>query len=105
MSQVEELCDRILLIDHGQVVLYGPLDQIKSQHAQHAVEVECDGLPPDLPGVAHVEQHNSTFHLVLEQDASAQTVLQEFVKAGVSVKRFQVASPPLEDIFISVVNQ
>ena len=25
MSNVEELCDRVLMIDHGQSVLYGPV--------------------------------------------------------------------------------
>jgi ABC-2 type transport system ATP-binding protein len=105
MNQVEELCDRILLIDHGQVVLHGPLAQIKSQHAEHAVELECDELPAGLTGVVRVEQHNSAYRLILEPDTLPQDMLRQLVEAGATVQRFQVASPPLEDIFISVVNK
>jgi ABC-2 type transport system ATP-binding protein len=103
MNQVEEMCHRILLIDHGQAVLYGPLDEIKARYAEHAVALECDVLPEGLAGVQRVEQHNHTYELVLERDASPQAVLRQLVQTGVAIQRFEVATPPLEEIFISVV--
>jgi len=105
MNQVEELCNRILLIDHGRAVLYGPLGEIKARHAEHAVVLDCDALPADLIGVQLVEQQNHSYHLILEQDVSSQAVLRQLVEAGVTVHRFEVATPPLEDIFISVVEK
>ncbi len=105
MNQVEELCNRILIMDHGHAVLYGPLDEIKARHAEHAVILDCDVLPEELAGVQQVEQRNHSFHLVLEQDASSQMILRQLVEAGTTVHRFEVATPPLEDIFISVVEK
>ncbi len=52
MNQVERMCDRILLINEGQRVLYGPLEEIKAQYAEHAVLVRCPGSLEDLAGVA-----------------------------------------------------
>jgi ABC-2 type transport system ATP-binding protein len=103
MNQVEEMCDRILLINHGQAVLYGPLDQIKAQFAEHAVILECDELPEDLSGVQRVEQHNHTYELVLEPDTLPKAILRQLVEADVTIDRFEVATPPLEEIFISAV--
>ncbi len=103
MNQVEELCQRILLINHGQAVLYGPLAEIKARYAEHAVILECDGLPDGLAGVQRVEQHNHTYELVLEQESSPQAILRQLVAANVAIHRFEVATPPLEEIFISVV--
>jgi ABC-2 type transport system ATP-binding protein len=103
MDQVEEMCNRILLINHGQAVLYGPLNEIKARYAEHAVLLECDMLPEGLSGVQHVEQHNHTYELTLEQEASPQAILRQLVEAGAVVSRFEVATPPLEEIFISVV--
>jgi ABC-2 type transport system ATP-binding protein len=103
MDQVEEMCDRILLIDHGKAVLYGSLDEIKARYAENAVVLECDDLPQGLSGVQRVERHNHTYELVLDQDASAQSILQQLVAANVTVQRFEVATPPLKEIFISVV--
>jgi ABC-2 type transport system ATP-binding protein len=103
MNQVEAMCHRILLIDHGKVVLYGPLDEIKARYAEHAVVLECDALPEGLVGVQRVEQHNHTYELVLERDTSPQAILRQLVEAGAGVQRFEVATPPLEQIFITVV--
>jgi ABC-2 type transport system ATP-binding protein len=103
MNQVEEMCNRILLIDHGRAVLYGPLAGIKAQYAEHAVLLACDTLPEDLVGVQRVERHNHAFELILEADASPQALLRQLVEADVTIERFEVASPPLEEIFINVV--
>ena len=103
MNQVEEMCNRILLIHHGRAVLYGPLDEIKAQYAEHAVLLRCDAIPQNLAGVQRVEQHNRAFELILEPEASPQSILQQLVEAEVTVDRFEVATPPLEEIFISAV--
>lgn len=103
MNQVEKMCDRILLINHGQAVLYGSLSEIKAGYAEHAVILECDLLPEDLDGVQRVEQHNHTYELILEQDMPAQEILRRLVEADVTIQRFEVATPPLEEIFIDVV--
>jgi ABC-2 type transport system ATP-binding protein len=103
MNQVEEMCNRILLIHQGRAVLYGSLDEIKAQYAEHAVLLQCDALPENLIGVLRVERHNHAFELVLEPDASPKTILQQLVEADVNIDRFEVATPPLEEIFISAV--
>ena len=103
MNQVEEMCDRILLIDHGQAVLYGPLDEIKDRYAEHAVLLECDALPEDLAGVQRAERHDRSYELILEPDATPKSILRQLVDADVTVERFEVSTPPLEEIFIDVV--
>jgi ABC-2 type transport system ATP-binding protein len=103
MNQVEEMCNRILLINHGRAVLYGSLDKIKAHHAEHAVLLECDPPPQLLNGVLRVEQHNSTYQLILEANTEPQALLRELVAADVDIRRFEVHTPPLEEIFISAV--
>ncbi len=103
MNQVEELCDRILLIDHGQAVLYGRLSEIKAQYAEHAVLLVCNLLPKSLVGVQRVEQRNHTYELVLEPETSPQAILKQLVSADVTIDRFEVATPPLDEIFVNVV--
>jgi ABC-2 type transport system ATP-binding protein len=103
MNQVEALCNRILLMHHGRVVLYGPLDEIKAGYAKHAVELECDALPERLIGAQRVERHNHTFYVLLEPEVPPNALLRQLLEANVTVRRFQLASPPLEEIFISAV--
>lgn len=103
MNQVEEMCNRILLINHGRVVLYGQLAEIKAEHAEHAVVLECDRLPEALEGVQQVKQHNHTYEIVLAPQIAPQSILRQMVEAGVTIRRFEVATAPLEEIFIKVV--
>ncbi len=106
MNQVEEMCTRILLIHHGRAVLYGPLSEIQERYAEHAVVLECDALPSALPGVAQVvqaNQHNHTYQLILDDETSPQALLRHLVEQDISIQRFEVATPPLEQIFIRVV--
>ncbi len=106
MNQVEEMCTRILLIHHGRAVLYGPLSEIQERYAEHAVVLECDALPSALPGVAQVvqgNQHNHTYQLILDYETSPQALLRHLVEQDISIQRFEVATPPLEQIFIRVV--
>jgi ABC-2 type transport system ATP-binding protein len=103
MNQVEEMCNRILLINRGRGVLYGSLAEIKDRYAEHAVILECEPAPDGIAGVQRVEQHNHAFTLILEPDASPGEILRQLVMAGVTIHRFQVATPPLEEVFVSVV--
>ena len=104
MYQVEALCDRIVLIDHGRSVLYGTVSQIKRDFAANAVVVQAQGDLTGLPGVLEVRQENGESRLSLEAGADPQEVLQALVaRPGMRVERFELAEPSLDDIFITVV--
>jgi ABC-2 type transport system ATP-binding protein len=106
MHQVEELCDRIVLIDHGRTLLYGGLEDIRRQFSGHAVIVRTPDDLPALPGVEHVEQHNSSAHrLNLAPSTKTQDVLRMLVERGIQVDQFEIAAPTLDEIFINVVQK
>jgi ABC-2 type transport system ATP-binding protein len=104
MNQVEELCDRLVLINHGKVVLYGSLGDIQHQFASSDVLVRSSGpLPTAIPGVERIEPHNSLIRLILAQSVTPQDVLHELVNRNVSLERYEIAVPTLDEIFIRVV--
>lgn len=111
MHQVEELCERIVLIHHGQVVLYGGLAEIRQRFAGHAVLVRTSaaaGQPIEtlyrsLPGVLEVEAHNGAMKLSLEPGTAPQAVLRALVERDVALDGFEIAAPTLDEIFIRVV--
>jgi ABC-2 type transport system ATP-binding protein len=105
MHQVEELCDRILLIDDGMDVLYGTLEEIRRQYSGHAVLVRAAGELPTMPGVLQASPHNSAVKLALAGDTMPQDVLQALVAQGVVLGGFEIAIPTLDEIFIRVVEE
>ena len=58
MNMVEELCERILLVDHGKAMLYGTLNEIRKDFSANAVMVQTSASLPSLPGVEKVEAVN-----------------------------------------------
>ena len=104
MHQAEELCDRIALINQGRDLLYGDLDGIRRDHSGHAVLVRVAGVLPEIYGVDAVTHQNGAMRLALSEDARPQDVLRQLVDRQVTVERFEVAIPTLEEIFIRTVS-
>lgn len=105
MHQVEELCDRIVLINRGRNVLYGHLDQIRRDYSGHALLLRVQGAMPPLQGVAATKPHNSAHLLTLEQSTTPFHIMQQLVNQQVVVEQFEVAVPTLDEIFIRVVKE
>jgi len=103
MHQVEELCDRILLIDSGSVVLYGTLETVRRQFASNAVLVRVGGELPSLPDVEQIETYNGAYRLTLSPDGNPQKVLNALLAEGIPLEKFEVAIPTLNDVFVQVV--
>ncbi|MBN1921402.1 MAG: ATP-binding cassette domain-containing protein [Anaerolineae bacterium] len=104
MHQVEALCNRIVLINNGEAVLYGEVDRIRRQFAGNAVTLSGQGTFTDIPGVLEARQQNGDWHLALEVGVSPQEVLRTLaLRDDVKLERFEIAEPSLDDIFVMVV--
>jgi ABC-2 type transport system ATP-binding protein len=104
MNRVEEMCQRILLIDHGQRVLYGPIDEIRDRYAAHAVEVALEGELPELVGVERIERVNGDYRLLLQRGVRPEQVLKKLANTeSLRLKRFEELRASLEEIFVQVV--
>ena len=104
MHQVEELCDRLILINQGNVLLYGSLETIRQRYEARAVLVRSrDNLPEVIDGIAGRERLNGVTRLKLAQGAAPQDVLKSLVAQNVILEQFEIAVPTLDEIFIEVV--
>jgi ABC-2 type transport system ATP-binding protein len=104
MHQVEELCDRLVLINKGKAMLYGSLHDVRQQFAKPAVSLSTSGkLPDSIPGVGEISHENGNYTLHLLPGETPQKLLKDLVGMGVSMDRFEVAMPTLDEIFIDVV--
>lgn len=105
MNQVEEICDRVLMINHGEEVLYGDLKQIKSGFKKHSVQVSVDGEFGDLTGVTEKRFNKEGVELILAEDISPQTVLDQLRDQGLPINRFEITTPSLHTIFLHMAGE
>jgi ABC-2 type transport system ATP-binding protein len=103
MNQVEELSDRILMVNKGKAVLYGDLAEIKSRYRNNAVLLDFEGELGEVPGVAEKREHKGYIELVLDNKTTPNQLLERLVSRGIVINRFEIATPPLNEIFLKVV--
>jgi ABC-2 type transport system ATP-binding protein len=105
MPQIEEMADRLLMIDHGRGVLYGDVEEVRQRFAKNAVIVEGDGDWTALDGVKKVEteENGRQTVLYLQEGVTPDHIMERMaVSAAYHVRRFELAVPSLNEIFIQV---
>jgi ABC-2 type transport system ATP-binding protein len=106
MHQVEEMCQRILLIDRGHRVLYGPLAEIRRQFTRNSVEVAVRGTLDEVTGVERIVAHNGRYRLLLEEGVQPENLLKTLVdRPDLTVEAFEQVETSLEEIFVQVVGR
>jgi len=105
MNEVEEMCDRICMLNKGQQVLYGNLLDIKNRYRSNTLEVDYEGEFPPLSNVSDTKAANGKAHIILNGSTTAQDVLVQLVQSGLVIHRFEIATPTLNDIFISIAGK
>lgn len=115
MSYVEEFCEDIVIINHGDVVLSGHLDDIKADYGKGRKTLSAENMDVNalaklceekLAGKAAV--HNVTKkYVVLElaENVSQWDVLELCKQNGIEIKHFGAYEPSLNDIFVSRVGE
>lgn len=104
MHQVEEMCERILVLDHGCAVLYGSLEEIRSRFRTNTVEMVASGPLPTLPGIQVTATPGGAYRLVLPEGMPHEALLAMLCGApGLAIERVEPAERSLDDIFVQVV--
>ncbi len=103
MGDVEELCDRVLMVNGGRAILYGDLQEIRSRYGANSVLLDAAGETGKIPVVIESRTRRGHVELILAPDAVPQEILQHLVRRGTVVRHFEAALPSLNEIFLQVV--
>ena len=106
MEDVEALCQRVLMLHHGLRVLYGGLREIREHYRENAILVEYQGRLGRLEGVQRVVPHGtSAAELQLAPGSDPQDVLEQLAREDLRIRRFELVTPSLTEIFIRVAEE
>jgi ABC-type multidrug transport system ATPase subunit len=112
LSEAEELCDDILIIDKGRQVARGDLNALKLLTERvYEVSVTFDRMPDDLDAVLEryqpfrVRTSHNTVHVALKDEESRVLELVTALAARGRVLRIEINGASLEDIFIELTQK
>jgi ABC-2 type transport system ATP-binding protein len=105
MNMVETLCSRIFMINQGQRVLYGELEDLKDRYANYRCEITGNNESSrfaGLPGIVRVEQDGSKNILHLQQGILPRNFIRE-LPPDLDIKEMNITRISLHDIFVNTV--
>ncbi|MDT8718907.1 ABC transporter ATP-binding protein [Clostridium sp. 19966] len=114
MEEVEYLCSRIGIIDHGKLLALGDKDSLKkSVIDMDNIQLELSSVMPALPEnikkiekVKNVSVKENTVNIYsTESQAIITPVLSEIAKAGIKVLSMKIREPNLESVFLNLTGR
>ena len=113
MDNAERLCDSVCIIAHGEKVLDGEIAAVKQAAGSRNVALSIDGdagardavhaILQDRRVASRVDDQNRFFEIELAAGADPQELLRRVVQTGVGVRRFELITPSLHQIFLERV--
>src|ERR1043166_5502091 len=111
LHELSMVCDQIGIIDHGQLLVSGEVQDVMRKHQQHVailIEVvdkaqQAKDILLQQPNVEKVEVQGNTLQVAFKGvEAALPHLLRTLVTAGISVVWFQEVEADLEQIFLKV---
>ena len=113
MDEAERLCDRLAIVDHGQIIAEGtPTELIERLGGHHVVEFSVEGSSDGatvwraLPGVEAVRSEDGLFSLtVREPHLTIPALLDAVNQQNAKLQRLSTRQASLEDVFVKLTGR
>ncbi len=114
LEEADAICDRIAIIDHGQIKVIGAPADLKAQIGGDVLEIQVtDGVGVNLtdffnaiPGVKEVKQTDSTYRVKLPSaEAALPEIFEGISKRGLKVKHIAFTKPTLDQVYVEVTGR
>lgn len=109
MSYVEEFCDDITLINNGEIVLSGNLDDIKREMGKNKIIIKSslsnNILSDRLKNIENISLENDKEFLIIKllNGKLKEELLKEIILMDIEIELFSLYKPSLTNIFIEKV--
>lgn len=108
MSTIEEFCSDILILNKGKTVLKGNLKEIKDTYPANRVQIETnENIEADIQKLGFEIENlkNYSYTIKIFDEQKAHELLKELVIKGITINKFEIMKPTLNDIFIEKVGE
>lgn len=108
LEQVEELCQDVVIINKGEAIVQGSVQEVKRQHGRNVVRLKLDNDPEaawldTLDGVQVTKRRQDFIEMQIQANRTPNFIVEEALRQGGIISRFELTEPSLTDIFIERV--
>lgn len=108
MATIEEFCEDITILNRGDVVLQGNLNQIKKSYGRVNMSIKCE---EDVAQYIKefdftIENHTPDgYQLKISSEEQAASFLNRLIADKITVIRYELREPSLHEIFVEKVGE
>jgi len=114
MEEVEAVCSRVVIMDHGRVIAAGTQSDLKALVADHEIiDIELERMSPDIvgavktvSGVNECVADGTHLRITVERDGvRLGRIIEKAVDSGAEVLSAHVERPTLESVFLTLTGR
>lgn len=107
MEQVEEMCQHIVLINKGKVVLNGEVSVVRNAYKENVYEVVLgNGITEMISNKYEINTSDQmSWNIKLKEGQTRNEILADLINEGADVISFNERLPTFSEIFIKTVNE
>jgi ABC-2 type transport system ATP-binding protein len=113
LDEVQRICNRIALIDRGEIRLYGELEQLRRERSVNEVEIEtteaiAEPLFTELKSLSHLglrERKDKSLTFVLQEGVRVPDIVSLLVRRGVEIEGVSRKEASLEEIYAAMLKE
>lgn len=113
MQEADTLCDRIVIMNRGKIVVEGEPDELKHRAGFLSILINStpgryDAVRSSVESMRQVTSCNITdkgFRIILKEEHPLQEILGVFEAGGEKIKSIESVRPSLEDVFIKAAGE
>lgn len=108
MATIEEFCSDILILNNGKTVLNGNLKEIKDSYKANRIQVETDeNIEKYIKnlGMEVENEKNYSYTIKISDEKKAHELLKELIENEITINKFEIMKPTLNEIFIKKVGE
>ena len=107
MGEVEQICDRVGVIQNGKLVAEGPVTELRGEGGLLVRAEPIDkaaNIAANISGVEKVSTTDETIRITVNPE-KAPEIARTLVEAGVEIKEIRPAQRSLEEAFFELTNE
>ncbi|HEU4356771.1 MAG TPA: ATP-binding cassette domain-containing protein [Actinomycetota bacterium] len=106
LDLVEDVCQDVVIVDRGQVVLAGVVDELKAASPHRSLSITVEGEPwvPLLPSGTVTSKQDGRVRVLVDASADLDEIMASARRAG-EVTAFTFEPPSLADLFLDAVSE
>lgn len=106
IDDIEDLCDRIVVLDEGRKIYDGQLDDLVNRFSSRRLVLETeDVIEPEIEGIKDIQRPNGKVEIVFDKDVISAPDLMKEILERYDVSDFQIKEPDIEAVVKKIYNE